>query len=128
MTAFVGQAVHYGREADLDTERLDVKTQESLIMEAKNNYAMALALKRDPGTAKVAEDLTNYLQQRIEKYPEDVKILVKEAIGFVKWRLPRRQNDTFVAAAYLHQTWHKADENQKFLWKKRWKQFSKGKL
>ena len=91
LRAFVNQAVRYGKEADDLTQRLDEKTQKDLILGAKNNYAMALALKGDPGTAKTAEELVRYIEQKTEQYPKDTKILLKETIGFVHWRLPRNK-------------------------------------
>lgn len=128
LIAFVNQAVYYGEQANLDTQKVDVKTQEEIILEAKNNYAMALALKGDPGTAEAAARLVNYIEQKIEKYPAEKKVLIKETAGFVLWRLPRKRNDTTKAAKYLREARNQASEVQKQLWKKRWKQFPKGNL
>lgn len=128
LIAFANQAIYYGKQADLDSQRLDVKTQEGLILEAKNAYAMALALKGDPGTAEKAAELVHHIQQKIEKYPPEIRRLLKETIGFVTWRLPRKRNDHIKAAKYLKQAEDEADETQKQLWKKRWKQFPKGTL
>jgi len=127
LIAFANQAVNYEEQADRDTSRRDVKIQEDLILEAKNNYAMALALKQDPGTAATAAKLVRYIEQKLGKYPVERRILLKETIGFVIWRLPRERNDSIRAAKYLREARNEGNEVQKELWKNRWKQFLKGK-
>lgn len=130
LIAFANQAVRYGKEADLDTQRLDEKTQKDLILGAKNNYAMALALKGDPGTAKTAEELVEYIEQKTEQYPKDRKILLKETIGFVHWRLPRNKEDLETASKIRDSLLAdpQIDEVQKEMWKKRWDQFPKSNI
>lgn len=128
LTAFADQAVNYGKEANLDTGRLDVKTQEKLILHAKNNYAMALALKGDPGTAKEAAELVEYIREKMEKYPKEKRMFGDETVYFVAWRLPRKKNETLQAAKCFKEVWHQADEIHKLSWKRRWKQFPKGSL
>lgn len=128
LIAFVNQAVNYAEQADLDTRRLDAKIHEGLILMAKNNYAMALALKGDPGTAKTAVGLVNYILQKTENYPPQTKASYKETCGFVAWRLPRKADDSRKAAKYLKEASSEATEVQKRLWKRRWKRFPKNKF
>jgi len=128
LIGFANQAVYYGKQADVATHRLDVKTHEEFIVEAKNNYAMALALKGDRGTAKTAADLIQYMQQKIEKYPKETQVLLKETTYFVTWRLPRKENDTLRAKEDLEELKKEADEIQKVLWERRWDHFPKGTL
>ena len=124
----IGESVRYGERANSFAQRLDEKTNGELILGAKNNYAMALALNGDFGTAKTAKDLTDYIQEKIERYPASIKSRFDETIGFVMWRLPRKRNDSLVAIRYLREVMKESSEAQKILFKRRWKQFPKGKL
>lgn len=124
----IDEAVRYGERANSFAQNLDEKTHEKLILGAKNNYAMALALKGDLGTSKIAKDLVDYMQEKIERYPISTRLIFKETMGFVTWRLPRKRNDSLLAIKYLKEAMNESDEVMKSLFKRRWKQFPKGVL
>ena len=126
LVAFIDQATNYGKMAERGAGRLDVKTREELILRAKNNYAMALALKADRGTANEAANLAKYLEESFARRPEEEVVLDKETVAFVAWRLPRKPQDILRSIEYLSEAWHQTDSIRRRCWIIRWKQFPKG--
>lgn len=124
-------AVHWGKESSERAEGLDEKTEETSILGAKNNYIMALALKGDKTIAKEAgiEALIHYLQQKIPTYPLARRVSLEETVAFARWRLPRSDKDIKEARETLRQLYHNdnIEYTPRQTYKKRWKDFPRGK-
>ena len=134
---FTAYALLYGEKAIEYAESLDEKIpeKEKLCIAANNNCAMALALRGDVGTAKTAEKIVQYLEQKAERYRAEARwresVVLRETVGFVRWRLPRSQKDMFQAEQTYKELQDNPDidEEVKKLYEWRWKyQFPQGKL
>lgn len=123
-------AVRWGKEANEYAEKLDEETHGRLIVGARNNYTMALALQGDKPIAEEEgiDKIIHYLEQELPKYPLRTKAIFKETIGFARWRLPRSQEDIKQASESLQQLLQdpNIDQPMKERWRERWKDFQKG--
>ena len=122
-----------GKKAMEFIKELDKNLHKDLIFEANNNYAMALALRGDPGTGKIAEGLINDLEKSKKEYLEEDKkrYALEETINFLRWRIPRKPNDCQLAVnnlkTILNSPFYKDKPRAEFI-RQRWKQFSKPKV
>lgn len=132
LISLVDMAVHWGKEASELAERLDKKTQGRVIVGAKNNYVMALALNQDKIVAKEGgiEQIIHYLEQELPNYPLETRANYEETIAFARWRLPRSEEDIKQARNTLKQLRRNPNikATDKDEWKLRWKRFPKGNI
>lgn len=128
LSPFADRAVFYGELAALTAQRENVAINKSLLLQANNSYAMALALRGDPGTAKTAAELVKYIQRLTESYPPEEKATYKETNAFVLWRLPRNKKDLTRAQTLLEEAMQVVDEAVKQRWQNRRQRFPKGKI
>ena len=123
-------AVQWGKEANECSDKLDKKTEGRIIIGAKNNYVMALALKQDKTVAKEVriEQIIHYLEQELPNYPLEARANFEETIAFARWRLPRSEKDIEQAINILRKLYRNPniENTTKAEWKLRWKLYSKG--
>lgn len=126
----IDYSLNNGKKAIELTKKLDKDRHRDTILEAKNNYAMALALNGDQGTGIIAEELIIDLEKAKKEYKEeDFKYFaLEETINFLRWRIPRKSDDSELAeqnlAKLLNSPFYKDTPREEYI-RQRWKRFSK---
>lgn len=125
---FINYSVYYGKMSEKLTKRLDEETNKDIIMDAKNNFAMALALQGDQGKVQTAKELIDYLEKNIQDYPEEKRTACEETINFLRWRIPTKLDDCKIAKANFENILKSSpykDSPRRRLLEKRWDNFFK---